>query len=374
MEWKYSLSTPAIDQDEVDAVSGVLRSRWLSMGGVTQEFEEAFARKMGVRHALAVANCTAALHMANLAAGVGPGDEVICPDITFVASANASRYCGARVVLADVVSAEDLTVDPGEIETLITPRTRAVTVVHYAGFACDMARIERIARERGIAVIEDCAHAPFAACTRADGRRVAVGTVGIVGCFSFFGNKNMTTGEGGIVTTDDDAVAEKLRLLRSHGMTTASFDRFKGHASSYDVVLLGYNYRMDDVHAAIGLAQLAKIDRLQECRRRIYGWYWDALGGNTNLILPFRGRDLRDSSCHIFPIIARQGSERIKQRLFEARVQTSRHYQPVSGFSIYGDAGVRRRAPEIEHLITLPLSPEMEGKDVEYIARVINEA
>ena len=374
MEWKYSLSTPSIDEEEIDAVARVLRSRWLSMGSAVQEFEQAFARKMGVRHALAVANCTAALHLANLAVGVAEGDEVICPNLTFVASANASRYCGASVVLADVVSAEDLTVDPQDIERLITARTSAITVMHYAGFPCDMARIQRIAGAHGLPIIEDCAHAPFAACRTEDGRLAAVGSIGRVGCFSFFGNKNMTTGEGGMVTTNDDEIAEKVRLFRSHGMTTASYDRFKGHASSYDVVLLGYNYRMDDVHAAIGLAQLKKVDSLHERRRMVYRWYWEALEGNPHVVLPFRGRDLQTSSCHIFPIIAKDRYEQIKESLHNARIQTSKHYKMISEFSIYEHSKARSRVSGLERIITLPLSPEMERKDVLYISKAINDA
>src|SRR6185295_872276 len=187
------------------------------------------------------------------ALGVGPGDEVICPALTFVASANASRYTGATVIFADVASADDLTVSPRDIEGRITSRTRAITVVHYASFACQMDEILALARRRGIAVIEDCAHAPCAWHSSADGKRQSLGSLGDVGCFSFYGNKNMTTGEGGMVTTESDELAARIRLLRSHGMTSLTYDRHRRHARDYDVVALGYNYRTDEIHSALGL-------------------------------------------------------------------------------------------------------------------------
>jgi dTDP-4-amino-4,6-dideoxygalactose transaminase len=195
--WTIPLAAPDIGDDEVAAVTRVLRSGWLTMGPVTEEFERAFAARVGARYAFAVANCTAALHLANLVLGIGPGDEVLCPTLTFVASANASRYAGADVVLADVLGPTDLTVDPEDLERKITPRTKALTVVHYGGFPCLMDPILEIARRHGLKVIEDCAHAPLAVHVASDGSRAHVGTLGDVGCFSFFGNKNMTTGEVG---------------------------------------------------------------------------------------------------------------------------------------------------------------------------------
>ena len=194
---------------------------------------------------MALTNCTAALHLAYLAVGVGPGDEVICPSLTFVATANAALTAGATVVLADVTSADDLTVDPADIERKITPRTKAIAVVHYAGYACDMDAILAIAERHRIAVIEDAAHAPLATYK---GR--ALGTLGDVGCYSFFSNKNLSTGEGGAIVARTDELQKKLKLMRSHGMTTLTLDRHKGHAFSYDVVLAGQNYRIDEIRSA----------------------------------------------------------------------------------------------------------------------------
>src|SRR5262249_37992626 len=202
--------------------------------------------------AVAAKSCTAALHLALVCAGVGPGDEVVCPALTFVATANAVRYCGATPVFADVDSLEHWNVSRRRLEAMLTPRTRALLVVHYGGYPCEMGPIMALAAERGLAVVEDAAHVPGASL---DGR--ALGTWGLLGCFSFFSNKNMTTGEGGMITTDRDDLAERARRLRSHGMTTLTLDRHKGHAFSYDVTELGFNYRIGELNAALGLVQLA---------------------------------------------------------------------------------------------------------------------
>ena len=242
MQWRIPLSDINFGPEEEQAVLEVIRSRWLTMGAVTQGFEQELAEYAGVKHAIAVTNATAALHLACVAAGLGPGDEAILPSLTFVATANAVRYTGARPVFADVEGVDSLNISPAAIEARITPRTRAILVVHYGGYACDMPAILEIARRHDLAVIEDAAHAIG---SRLDGRML--GTWGAIGCYSFFSNKNMTTGEGGMLVTDDDGLAEKLRVLRSHGMTSLTWDRHKGHAWSYDVVDLGYNYRIDEV-------------------------------------------------------------------------------------------------------------------------------
>jgi len=371
MEWKIPLTEPDIGEAEIRAVTDVLHSKWLTMGAVTAEFEKAFASKMNVRHALAVSNCTAALHLANLALGITAGDEVICPDLTFVATANAIRYTGAKVVFADIVSEREPTISPADIEAKITARTKAIAVVHYAGFACLMDEIMEIARQFNLRVIEDCAHAPFARHRFRDGTEKYTGAIGDIGCFSFFGNKNITTGEGGMVTTNDDSLAEKIRLLRSHGMTTLTYERHKGHASEYDVIALGYNYRLDEIRSAIGLCQLEKIDRLNEKRREVYRWYINELADSDKVIVPFSHRDLRQAVCHLMPVFVKEGGEETKLRLRRAGVQTSRHYSPVSTFNIYGEATPPVTARVSEHLLTLPLGPTLSREDVKFIAQQI---
>jgi dTDP-4-amino-4,6-dideoxygalactose transaminase len=369
-QWEIRLAEADVGDDEIAAVADVIRSKWLAMGPVTERFERAFAEKLGVRYAFAVSSGTAALHLANLALGIGGGDEVVCPALTFVASANASAICGATVRFADVVSVTDLTVDPMDMESKVGARTRALTVVHYGGFSCHMDEILGIAARHGLSLIEDCAHAPFAAYRSKDGTRRSLGTIGDVGCFSFYANKNLTTGEGGMVTTNREDLATRIRLLRSHGMTSQAFERFQRHACGYDVASFGLNYRADDIRAAIGLVQLSKIDSIIEKHRRAFQWYRDELVGSTNVIVPFADRDLGESSCHIMSVAVRRSLDRIKMKLAEAGVETSRHYTPIPEFTAYGK-GAGSRLPEIRNLLTLPLSPFISRKQVRFICGIL---
>lgn len=377
MDWRVPLSDIDYDLEEEVAVTGVLRSRWLSMGGVTQQFEEEFAAFSGAKHAIAVTNATAALHLACLAAGLQPGDEVILPSLTFVATANAVRYTGAAPVFADIESLDWLNISPAAIEAALTERTRAILVVHYAGYACDMPSILDIAARHHLKVIEDSAHAIG---SELDGR--ALGTWGDIGCYSFFSNKNMTTGEGGMLTTDDDALAEHLRILRSHGMTSLSWDRHRGHASTYDVVDLGFNYRIDEMRSALGRVQLKKLPLNNVRRGQLTRLYRDLLRDLVPALhVPFR--EARGQSCyHIMPVLLPPGVDR--SRFMDAMkaegVQTSIHYPPVHHFQIYrqerfrtgNSLTVTEEAARRE--VTLPLYPLMQEDQVEWVARAVRDA
>jgi len=366
MEWRVPLSDIDLGEEEIQAVTGVLKSKWLTMGEVTQRFEQAFAKYLGVRHAFAVSNATVALHLANAVLGIGPGDEVIVPSLTFVATANAVKYTGAKPVFADISSDFDLDISPEAIAAAITPATKAITVMHYGGYPCDMAAINDIARQHGLVVIEDAAHAPG---TELDGKKA--GTFGDIGCFSFFSNKNLATGEGGMIVTDRDDLAEKIRLMRSHGMTTLTWDRYKGHAYSYDVVTLGYNYRIDEMRAALGLVQLSKLERNNARRAEITGRYWEAFAP-TSLTLPFH-HSRGVSAFHIFPIILPQGVNRIAfiGNLRAKGVQTSIHYPPVHQFSYYREQYPGIKLPITEDVagreVTLPLYPTMSDEQVDVV-------
>ena len=373
MEWRVPLSDIDLGEGEIRAVTDVLMSKWLTMGEVTQRFEQAFAEYLGVKHVFAVSNATVALHLANAALGIGPGDEVIVPSLTFVATANAVKYTNAMPVFADIASDVDLDISPASVETAITPATKAITVMHYGGYPCDMAAINAIARERGLAVIEDAAHAPG---TELDGKKA--GTFGDVGCFSFFSNKNLATGEGGMIVTDRDDLAEQIRLMRSHGMTTLTWDRHKGHAYSYDVVTLGYNYRIDEMRAALGLVQLSKLEKNNARRGEVTARYWEAFAG-TNLTLPFH-HSRGQSAFHIFPILLPHGVNRIQfiDNLRAKGVQTSIHYPPVHQFSYYREQDPSVRLPITEDVaareVTLPLYPTMSDEQVEIVIEAVLSA
>jgi dTDP-4-amino-4,6-dideoxygalactose transaminase len=371
MNWRIPLSDIDFGPEETAAVVAVLESRWLTMGGVTQTFESEFSAYVGAKHSLAVTNCTAALHMACMAIGLHPGDEVILPALTFVATANAVRYTGATPVFADVIGENNLNISPESIEQHITPRTRAIIVVHYGGYPCDMPRIMDIAKKHKLYVIEDDAHAIG---SELDG--IKLGNWGDINCFSFFSNKNMTTGEGGMVTTNDDGFAEKLRLFRSHGMTSMTWDRHKGHAWSYDVVELGYNYRIDEIRAALGRVQLGKLDANNARRRSLTQEYRDVLQELIpEITVPFENHP-GTSSAHIMPILLPTGTDRTRfmESMKAQGIQTSIHYPPIHHFTAYQkitNSILPITEDIVEREVTLPLYPAMSDEDVFTVAKAI---
>lgn len=343
------------------------------MGEITAQLEAAFARRCGVKHAIAVNNCTAALHLAVEAAGIRPGDEVICPTLTFVATANAIRYVGATPVLCDSVGPDNLNIGPAQVEALITSRTRGVVVVHYAGFPVDMSGMQELATKHGLVIIEDCAHALFSTL---QGR--SCGTWGKVAAFSFFGNKNITCGEGGMVTTNDDAVASRVRNMRSHGMTTLTLDRYKGRAVGYDVISHGYNYRIDEIRSALALVQLGRLDGFLAERRRVRARYCERLQSSEITIPDFEWKRISapgDSvGYHIMPVLVPEGIDRdgVAARLKENGIQSSMHYRPIHLFSAFlNKPTIAKRHLLTERLaerqITLPMYPTMTNGQVDLV-------
>lgn len=373
--WQVPLFDISFDTQELEAVQRVLQSGWLTMGPVTEEFEKRFADYLGVKHAIAVASCTAALHLANAVLEFSPGDEVICPALTFVAAANSILYTNATPVFADIVGPHDLTISSAAIEAKITSRTRAIQVMHYGGYPCDMPAIMALADKYHLAVIEDAAHTP--------GAKIAdqpCGTIGTIGCFSFFSNKNMTTAEGGMVVTNDDRLAARIRLMRSHGMTTLTLDRYKGRAHSYDVVELGYNYRIDEIRAAIGLVQLNKLAKNHQRRKEIVANYCEQFQDSPFIETPFeavRG----DPAYHIFPILLPDSIDRSRviQELKQRGIQTSIHYPPLHLFKYYADKfGYKKgELPVTEEVarreLTLPLYPALQPAQVDLVCNVLKE-
>ena len=375
MSTRIPLFDLRLEPADIEAVADALRSGWLTMGPRTQQFEEAFARHLGTRHALALSSCTAALHLAYLAAGVGPGDEVIVPSFTFAATASAVVYCGARPVFADIVALDRPTIDPHDVERLITPRTRAVAAVHFGGYPAAVDTLAELCGAHGVALIEDAAHAPSA---ELDGRKL--GTFGLCGAFSFFSNKVLSAGEGGLLATDDDEVAARVARLRSHGMTSVTWDRHRGHADTYDVVEIGYNYRLDEPRAALALSRLARLGSDIERRRKLTLDYRQALGHLPDVVLPFDDAEVAHSSCYVMPIML---SERARQADFrrtlrEHGVQTSVLYPAVHEFAAY-----RERFPDVSlpvteaaarRSVTLPLYPHMTAADHERVVQAVEQA
>jgi dTDP-4-amino-4,6-dideoxygalactose transaminase len=367
--WKIPLADPVVDDELVEAAREAVSSGWWSMGPRVSTFEDAFAEFTGAKHAIAVANGTAALHLALLAVECGPGDEVILPSLNFVAAANAIRHTGATPVFCDVLGDGDVNLDPEDVEALVTPATKAILALHYGGFACDMDAVAEIASRHGLRVVEDAAHAPGATYGGE-----ACGTIGEIGCFSFFSNKNLPVGEGGMIVTNDDELAAALRLLRSHGMTTLTWDRHRGHAHSYDVVAQGFNYRLDEVRAAMGLVQLRRLPAENDARRAVSAKYRERLHGEDGLVMPFDDEDAQHaSSHHLAVVLLPQGAPRddVRTALQEERIQTSVHYPPIHLFSLYAEDGVVRPLPRTEdiarRLVTLPLYGQMDDSEIDAV-------
>ncbi|HBF35364.1 TPA: DegT/DnrJ/EryC1/StrS aminotransferase [Candidatus Sumerlaeota bacterium] len=364
--------------EETEAALRVLQSKWLTQGDETTAFEKEFAEYLGVNHAVAITNCTAALHLACLAAGAGPGDEVITSALTFAASANAIRYTGATPIFADVKSFDDWTLDPDDIERKITPRTKAILVVHYAGFGCDMERIQAIAQKNKLKIIEDCAHSVGA--SRGPKK---LGSEGDFSCFSFFSNKNLSTGEGGMICTNDAEAAAQIRLWRSHGMTHSTLDRHRGHAYTYDVVTLGYNYRIDEIRSALGRAQLGKLDVANARRRELAALYKELFAGFDGLQIPFCGAEFcvptSDPNYHIFPVLLGNGIDRpsLMAALRERGIQSSVHYRPVHTFSAFREAYPGVSLPLTEQIglrvLTLPIYPAMSDEQVRVVVENLED-
>jgi dTDP-4-amino-4,6-dideoxygalactose transaminase len=369
--WRIPLSDVDLGAEEREALVAVIDSGWLTLGAEVRAFEREFAEFCGTEEAVGVSSGTAALHLACLALGLGQGDEVVVPSLTFVACANAVALTGARPVFADVCGQDDLTIDPADVARRVTERTRAVMCVHYGGFACRMDELLALCDERGLALIEDVAHAPGGDW---EGRRL--GTIADVGCFSFFGNKNMTTGEGGMLLARDGELASRARLMRSHGMTTMSWDRFSGHAWDYDVIGPGYNYRPTELAAALGRTQLRKLERNNARRLQLLDAYRERLADFPGIAMPFDGRR---GTAHLAVALVEQTSLRdpLRRQLADEGIQTSLHYPPSHLFAHYreayghaeGDLPVTEDAAA--RLVTLPLYPVLSAMDLDAVCSAI---
>ncbi len=371
MRWKVPLADVQVADSDLAVVMDVLRSGWLTMGPRTAEFEAAFADHADATHALAVSSGTAALHLMCLAAGIGPGDEVIVPSLTFVATVNAVRYCGATPVFAEIAGITEPWLSAQAVESLITPRTRAIMYVAFGGHPGTLGELAAIASRHDVALLLDAAHAVGA---RLNERQLSSYVLGAA--HSFFSNKNLAVGEGGMVVTNDDALAERVGRLRSHGMTTLTWDRHRGHASDYDVVDLGFNYRLDEPRAALGTARLARLEAEDTSRGQIADRYRAAFDGRVTTALP--PAPGAQSANHLFAIVLEPAVDRAAFRasLADRLIQTSVHYPAVHEFAIYRGGDVRLPVTEdyARRTVTLPLFAHLKHEDQDLVIEAVLDA
>ncbi len=368
---------PSIGEAEIAEVVDSLRSGWITMGPKVKRFEAAFAEYTGAPHAVAMNSCTAGLQIALHALGVGQGDEVILPTITFCATANVVVQLGARPVLVDVD--DDLNIDPVAAAAAVTPRTRAIMPVHYGGQSCNLEAIYALAARHGLAVVEDAAHA---VASEYRGRRIGAAfderwprPAGRATVFSFYATKNLATGEGGMLTTDDPQLAERCRRLSLHGMSRDAWQRYTSEGSwYYEVVEPGYKQNMTDIQASIGIHQLQRLDEFTAVRQRYASLYDAALADLPEVSLPVRHGD-RNHTFHLYPVRFEAdrlgiGRDEIIRELARCNIGTSVHFIPVHLHPYYRDTfGYRADAfPNAARLyaglVSLPLYPAMTEADV----------
>ncbi len=366
--WRIPLFSLSFDEEEKQALTRALDSGWISMGPQTRKFEDSWSN-MYSYPSLAVSSGTAAISLALQALDIRPGQEVILPSLTFVADANCIIQQGARPVFADICSNTYPVISPREVEQKISPQTAAILVVHYAGYPAPVDEITKIAEKHNIPVIEDCAHSPFVKY-----KQQFLGTFGEFGCFSFFANKNITTAEGGMLISKSLGKHNLCKLLRSHGMSTLSWDKHKGHSFQYDVTQPGFNYRIDDIRSTLGLVQLKKLSHLNQRRKEVTNNYWNLLASLQQITLPFYSMNL-PSSHYIFPVVFSSNLQRSKiaSLLTKEGIQTSLHYPPIHLFTAYTSfkADVPHTETYAECCLTLPLFPSIKQHEIELICGII---
>lgn len=374
MSYKIPLFNLNFDECEAKAAYDTIKSGWISTGPKNAELEQLFKDMWNVKYAVSMTNCTSALHVCCMVCGFGPGDEVICPSLTFAASCNCIRYVGATPVFADIIGPDDMNINPEDIEAKITPRTKGIVVVHMAGFPCKMDKIMAIARKHNLKVIEDACHGPL---SEYKGKKL--GTIGDCAAFSFFSNKNISTGEGGMFITNNEEMEKAARLIRSHGMSTMSYQRAKGHATTYDITCLGYNFRLDDIRASIAIEQLKKLPGDLQRREVVRKRYIEQLSGIPQIAIPFADNK-EFVSNYIMPIVllnsTRDRRNHIREYIHAAGIQTSVHYPAVHHFSTYQELGAI--LPQTDYVtdneITLPMYAALTYEQIDYICQTLENA
>lgn len=364
------VSKPVLGSDEKAALASVIDSGWITMGDRVREFEQEFANLHEVEDAVAVSSCTAALHLILHALEIGPGDEVLVPALTFVATANSVLYVGAKPVFVDIESARVPLMSLEEAEAKCTSRTKAIILVHFGGYLADRESWRAFAHRKGLLLIEDAAHAPGLA---------AAGSFGDAAAFSFFGNKNMTTAEGGAVIARSRTVREVIRRARAHGMTSNTRQRLSSRKPDYDVTMLGFNYRMDELRAAIGLAQVRKLRKWNEIRRGLAHCYRDLIAEVCpSVTVPFS--DSWPSTNHLMAVLLPPMIERqpVIDQLRKRGIQTTIHYPPLHKLSFYNNLYPNVSLPRTEQFsrreLTLPLHQEMTSVTVDAVVNSLAAA
>ena len=366
--WKVQLFKLNYDEKESKAVKDIVDSGWITMGETTKEFENNFSTLLGNDvKSTAVSNGTAALHMALLGLKIKDGDEVIIPALTFVADINVVRLVGATPVLADCGSYENWNITAESISKVITPKTKALILVHFAGYPCQMDEILELCKKHEIEVIEDCAHAPGAKY-----KGQSCGTFGKYGCFSFFTNKNLSVGEGGMITTCDEDLAQQSGYFRSHGMTALTLDRHKGRAITYDIAQSGLNYRIDEMRSALGIVQLEKLVHANTLRKALVARYVENLKNSKKIAIPFLDLTNIESVYHIFPILLDKTLDRVEliTKLKDEGIQSSIHYPAFKDFTAFKELGLNDAPIAIDiasRELTLPLYPTMLIDEVDLV-------
>ena len=369
---KIPLFSPSITSEDKKSIDSVLRNQFLTGGPTLEKFEKMFAKFTGAKYAIGVSNATSALFLSLKSIGIKKDDEVIIPDMTFVATANAVIHAGGKPVLIDV-NLEDMNISVEEIKKAITKKTKAILPVHFAGKACDMEKIRKIAKENNLYLIEDCAHAIGTFVNKKH-----VGTFGEAGCFSFYPTKNITTIEGGMVITNSKKIAEKIKNYRNHGITKTLSQRYLGKPWEYDVIESGYNFRLDEIRSALGISQLKRIKKMNSKRKSIFNYYNKNILKINGIKIPIKARGT--DSHHLYIIQVKKNFSLSRDELFEKLskegISTTLHYKPLHLFSAYKKykrANLKNSMQLFDEILSLPFFPDITKNQQNKVIKSISK-
>ena len=373
---KVPFVVPNIEPSDKYAIENALKSNLLTDGPILKEFEKAFSKFTGSKYAIGVSNATSALHLSLKSIGIGTGDEVIIPNITFIATANAVLYTGATPVLADV-NPDDLNISIKSIQENINKKTKAILPVHFAGKSCDMLKVKKLSKQNNLKIIEDCAHA-----IGTNFNKTHVGNFGQTGCFSFYPTKNLTTFEGGMVITNSKKIASKIRNMRNHGITKSLKERFsKGYPWDFDMSELGYNYRLDEIRSSLGLNQLKRLQKMNKLRQNACAYYNSQLNDVDGIEL-YIDPQLKNNSCHLYVIKIKKNYDLNRNDLFrkllKKGIRTSVHYKPLNKFNFYKSklktySSLSSSNNLYSKILSLPLFPQITKHELDLVINTIKK-